>query len=243
MNLRAKDKLYLLDYDEMQIIGAKLPSIGQVLRVFLYNVRKVKLNVRRSANLVIQEVEILWRKARIPTRAFNKCVEKIVSLFNIWRKLQKNCKRQTPVQKKHEQDFLDNLDDLFDIAHANAMDTIKIKEDKLFLINQRKKGRPGSMIGGDQVLADKEKRKVRRQEIENRQLEIHNTSFSRTYNFKKKMTFYILFKLSFFVYSYWEIIYLLFTEEFDNVETEISSSDDEVLASEIDSESEITIAK
>ena len=41
------------------------------------------------------------------------------------------------------------LDDLFDIAHADALKMIKIEEDKLFLISQRKKGRPGSMSGGD----------------------------------------------------------------------------------------------
>lgn len=181
MNLRANDKLFLLDFDEMQIVGAKLPSIGQVLRVFLYNLRKVKLGVSKSANLVIKEVEVLWCKARIPTRGFDKSVKKIVSIYNIWHGLKKNWMRQTSAQRKNEQDFVDKLDDLFDIAHANAMDIIKIEEDKQFLINQRKKGRPGSMVGGDQVLAKKENRKVRRQEIENRKFEKHNVSFPGTF--------------------------------------------------------------
>lgn len=80
--------------------------------------------------------------------------------------LQKTCKRRSPLQEKRERDFMEKFDDLFDIAAANAIDVINIEEDKLFLINQRKKGRPGSMIGCDSILAEKEKRKRLRQEQE-----------------------------------------------------------------------------
>lgn len=45
--------------------------------------------------------------------------------------------------------------DIFDIAAVNAIDVINIEQDRLFLINQRKKGRPGSMIGCDSILAEK----------------------------------------------------------------------------------------
>ena len=54
------------------------------------------------------------------------------------------------------------LDDLFDIAHADALKTIKIEEDKLFLISQRKKGRPGSMSGGDRKLLKRERNQASR---------------------------------------------------------------------------------
>lgn len=69
---------------------------------------------------------------------------------------------------------MEKFDDLFDIAHGNALELIKIEEDKLFLINQRKKGRPGSMAHADYVLAAKEKRKTARQEKEIRAREKHN---------------------------------------------------------------------
>ena len=36
-------------------------------------------------------------------------------------------------------DFQDKLGDLFDIAHANALEMIKIDDDKEFLIAQREK--------------------------------------------------------------------------------------------------------
>lgn len=61
-----RKKLYLLDHDESQIIGAKLPSNGQVLRVLFHNMRNVKLNLKASASLVIKEVQIFWEKARPP---------------------------------------------------------------------------------------------------------------------------------------------------------------------------------
>ena len=41
-------KLFLIDHDEIPITGAKLPSNGQVL---FYNMRKVKLLLRSSANI------------------------------------------------------------------------------------------------------------------------------------------------------------------------------------------------
>ena len=55
-------KLFLNDNDESQITGAKLPSNGQVLRVLFYNMCKVNLLLRPSANLVIREVEVFWEK-------------------------------------------------------------------------------------------------------------------------------------------------------------------------------------
>lgn len=171
MNTRGREKLYLLEYDETQIIGAKLPSNAQVLRVLFYNMRKVKLELRASASLVMKEVEVLWNKARIPIRAVNKCVSKVESLYLEWRALQKNCKRQTLVQQNREKDFVEKLDDLFDIAHANALDMINIDEDRTFLINQRKKGRPGSMLGSDLVLAQREERIKLRDEKEKRRRE------------------------------------------------------------------------
>ena len=61
-------KLFLIDYGESQITGAKLQFNGQVLRVLFYNMRKVNLLLRPSVNLVIKEVEIFWEKAHIPTK-------------------------------------------------------------------------------------------------------------------------------------------------------------------------------
>lgn len=57
------------------------------------------------------------------------------------------------------------LDDLFDIAQADVLEIIKIKEDRDFLISQRQKGRPGSMLGIDLKIINKEKRAEERLNI------------------------------------------------------------------------------
>ncbi|CAH0552487.1 unnamed protein product [Brassicogethes aeneus] len=59
---------------------------------------------------------------------------------------------------RREEDFQNNLDNLFDIAHANALECIKIEEDKIFLQKQREPGHPGCLAGVDKKLAEKEER-------------------------------------------------------------------------------------
>lgn len=160
MTTRNTDKIFLLGHDESQIIGAKLPSNGQILRILFYNMRKVKLNLRMSASLAIKETEVFWEKARIPTRKVQRSIEKLESLYQEWRGIHKNSKRRNELQIKREQTFLEKMDDLFDIAHANASEIINNEEDEIFLLNQRKKRRCGSMIGGNYVkgLSAKEKK-------------------------------------------------------------------------------------
>ena len=97
--------------------------------------RKVNLLLRPSSNLVIKEVEVFWEK----TKKLQRSIENLESLYTEWKILQKSCKRRTELQEKLERDFLDMLNDLFYIAHADALKMIKIEEDKLFLISQRKK--------------------------------------------------------------------------------------------------------
>jgi len=54
-------------------------------------------------------------------------------------------------QKANEADFTSELDNLFDIAHMNADDMIKIQEDRDFLKAQQETGRRGCMISVDKV--------------------------------------------------------------------------------------------
>lgn len=174
--LRSSDDLtdiYLVGSAEVNISGAKLPSVRQVLRVFFYNTRAVKLDSRESARLVIREVDIFWRKARIPTRKECHCIDKVLALQNHWYSLAKNKSRQSNAQLMAEKQFIDELDDLFDIAHSNAFDLMKIDEDKAFLTSQREKGRPGCMMGADHILAEKENRKVARVEKEQQRKSKH----------------------------------------------------------------------
>ncbi|XP_050525727.1 uncharacterized protein LOC126896731 [Daktulosphaira vitifoliae] len=77
--------------------------------------------------------------------------------------------------------FLEKINDLFDIAHQNALELIKIEEDRLFLNKQREKGRPGSMLGVDRKLSRIEKRKfTREEEINTRREKYLNTPSTST---------------------------------------------------------------
>lgn len=151
-----------------QIVGAKLPSNRQVLKVFFYNIRFVKLSTKESANLAIDSVLIFWQQARIPVRRRDKCIDKILQMYEDWRSYNKKKvdELSSGIKKKFDA-FIDMLDDLFDIAAVDALTTMRNEEDKEFLKKQRQKGRPGSMLGVDMKLFGKEERSKLRKEKEN----------------------------------------------------------------------------
>lgn len=166
VELRSSKKgVFLIGDVKHQITGSKLPSNGQVLAVLFYNIREVNLSVNESANLTIRECIIYWGKARIPTKSLPNCVKKLVTLYQVWRDLQKNANKTQDVFEQRRQEFVTNLGNLFDIAHADALQLIKINEDRIFLQRQREPGRPGHLAGVDKKLTDKEE-KTRLRNIE-----------------------------------------------------------------------------
>lgn len=87
VNLRRID---LIGYTMHQITGAKLPSNRQVLSVLFYNMRFVDLTAKESAKLTIRAAQIFWEQARIPVRKEDKCVDKLLKLYEMWKKNSKN---------------------------------------------------------------------------------------------------------------------------------------------------------
>lgn len=127
VELRSSNKkIFLVGDIKHQITGSKLPSNGQVLAVLFYNIRKVNLSVNERANLTIRECIIYWEKARIPTKSLPNCIKKLVALFQDWRKLQKDANKTQDVFEQRRQEFVTNIKKLFDIAHADALQLIKI---------------------------------------------------------------------------------------------------------------------
>lgn len=59
-----------------------------------------------------------------------------MDLHRALRKLQKSKKIQD-VYKRRAMDFQNNLNNLFDIAHVDTLEWMKIEDDKLFLRKQR----------------------------------------------------------------------------------------------------------
>lgn len=152
----SRKEIFLIGDVKHYITGSELPSNGQVLAVLFYNIRKVNLSVNESANLTICECIIYWEKARIPTKSLPNCVKKLVALYKVWRNLQKDANKTQDVFEQRRQEFI-NINNLFDIAHADALQLIKINEDKI-LQKQREPGRPGHLAGVDKKLTEKEEK-------------------------------------------------------------------------------------
>ncbi|CAH0556961.1 unnamed protein product [Brassicogethes aeneus] len=147
-----------------QITGAKLPSNREVLQVFFYNMRFVRLTSKESAKLAVSAASMFWHQARLPIREAHKCGEKLMKMYDTWNRVRKDSSKGIPHTKRAE--FMEKLDDLFDIAHASALKMIHFEEDRQFLLKQRQKGRPGCMAGVDINLNRREKRSWERKDKE-----------------------------------------------------------------------------
>ncbi|GBN94710.1 hypothetical protein AVEN_18764-1 [Araneus ventricosus] len=114
---------------------------------------------------------IFWEKARIPTKSLSNCVRKFVNVYQVWRDLQKNAKKLQDVFKRRQQEFVSNLDNLFDIAHSDALQLMKIEEDRMLLQCYRESGRPSHLYGVDKKLTEIEERaRLRVVKEENRRI-------------------------------------------------------------------------
>ena len=139
-------------------MGSKLPSLRMTLGFFLHHHLDLHKTVRQSSDATISEIAKFWHKARIPIRDHQNCQTKLEKIFETWRLLKKNKGRQSATQQSKENTFVSEFDNLFDVAHANALNMMTIAEDKDFLTAQREKGRRGSMSGVDNALFVKEEK-------------------------------------------------------------------------------------
>lgn len=153
---RSKDVIYLLGHMKATLVGAKLPSVGDVMRLYLHKVMSSAKTKHAAASQTIHEVEPFWQKARIPIRPRHHAIEQLEQLISRWERLKKNKGRRTKTQISNEESFTDTFSDLFDIAHQDALVLITVEEDRAFLLAQREKGRKGAMAGVDTKLLKKE---------------------------------------------------------------------------------------
>ena len=79
-------------------------------------------------------------------------------------KTSKNIWRKSETEEGKRDSFRDSLQDLFDIAHKNAMTINTIEEIQQFLKAHREKGRRGSMAGIDVKLAKQERKDLQDQQ-------------------------------------------------------------------------------
>ena len=159
--VRKKTAVWLIGAQEDKLTGSKLPSNKQVLSLFFYKHKTLKQPIRESARVVVREAAVFWDKARIPIRPEQHAIAHLEQLHHQWLLLQRNASRKTDTQRANEASFVDKLEDLFDIAHMNALKMIKIEEDRAFLLAQEK-GRRGCMGSIDKVFTSKELQRAKR---------------------------------------------------------------------------------
>ena len=95
--------------------------------------------------MTINSIQVFWQRARIPTRERQHCESKVEKMFEEWRHLKKNEKRKSKTQMEKEEAFSACFDDVFDVAHADALNMMTIQEDKDFLLAQREKRHNGRL--------------------------------------------------------------------------------------------------
>lgn len=91
----------LVGYISNQIVGAKLPSNRQVLSVFFYNVRVVNIATKEIAASIGDSRSFHFlAKSIIPTRRIDHCVDKLLKLYDEWKRFQKNLTRTAGKEKE-----------------------------------------------------------------------------------------------------------------------------------------------
>lgn len=174
-----RQNIYLTGDVEAQILGNKLPSKNQVLKVLFFHLRHLKFTLSDSKQLVIKEALIFWKKAGIPTQAEHRCCDKLEKLYNDWRKLQKSANKPSNIEKENE--FTSMLNDVFDIAHGDVDELIDEKR-RDFLLCQREAGRKGYIADFQTSHDIEEDARTRREEIENarkRKAELEQNSLGK----------------------------------------------------------------
>jgi hypothetical protein len=167
---RSRTEVYLLGTSIDALTGSKLPSIGDVLRLYIHKLKSARTK-HEAAVAVIMEVQLFWQKARIPMRRIDHATCQLEELVQKWEGLKKNETRRTATEVSNEETLSGTFNDLFDVTHQNALEMIRIEEDKQFLLAQQEKGRRGVMAGVDVSLTKKEEIKAMKRK---RQFELKN---------------------------------------------------------------------
>lgn len=91
--------------------------------------RFANLPAKESAKLAVNAVLIFWQQARILTRRENKCVDKLLKLYETQKTIMKHVStKRSASMRELEESFVDELDNLFDIASPDALQRMQIEE-------------------------------------------------------------------------------------------------------------------
>ncbi|XP_076055835.1 uncharacterized protein LOC143033967 [Oratosquilla oratoria] len=168
MARRRAASVWLLGHCEEELTGSRLPSNGQVLKHFFYHHLNLKCTKSESAKAVVEAVFLFWAKAQMPTTTLFYAKKKLTDLVTKYEGLKKNRLRDSENQRMKEQMFCDDLDEIFDVAHKDALIMMKNEEDKVFLLSQREDRSQSSMAGIDMDHLKSLEKKKKRAEVEDK---------------------------------------------------------------------------
>ena len=94
--------------------------------------------MKDAGKFVICQLKKTWSKARIFIAERRSIVRKFETVQKRYRNICRNKKRRGPAQQAQEKLFQSMSKKLFDIAHNQAMELVKIEEDRQFLQDQCK---------------------------------------------------------------------------------------------------------
>lgn len=115
----------------------KLPLNREILQVFQYHHSLMKKKISEAARITADLLLPFWKAANIPVKKAHKISDQIISLFNEWKMVKKNRKRNSKGQLKRETTFLSKMEEIFDIAVSKALEMMINEKDRNFLIGQR----------------------------------------------------------------------------------------------------------
>ncbi|KAG0711830.1 hypothetical protein GWK47_019770 [Chionoecetes opilio] len=113
---------WLIGHSEENMTGSRLLSQGQVLRKFYFHHDLEKKTKAKAAKETVEEVLGIWEKAGVPTSTLRYNKAKLLKLVEAYEGLQKHKKRASETARMKEAIFQGDLDDLFDVAHRDALE-------------------------------------------------------------------------------------------------------------------------
>jgi len=118
---RAKSYVHLIGDPLEHFDGRMLPTTREVLQVYYYHHKIEKKSQKDAVRTVVKEVCEVWSRARVPTAAERNIIPKLDSLLATYRNVCRNKGRQGLTQAANETEFETSINQLFDIAHHEAM--------------------------------------------------------------------------------------------------------------------------
>ena len=160
---RSSPECWLLEKPVDSLSYARLPTKRDVLSLCLFHHVVEKKTVSEGLNLTCGKVLSVWERARIPSQRVDACVRKLRGIYDKYQALKKHRTRGRESDRVNEKIFLDDLQDLFDVATSDAIQTMASEEDKKFLKMQREDVFSCSIAGTDATKSGIEDRRGKRE--------------------------------------------------------------------------------